>query len=115
MSESLSRFCATLLDHKTFTYEQYKLEFCFVSEDVTRSEVPLNEIQLYRPSSGYILFAVCQTSEELRAVLDEYAQIKHRSKNVYTHLFVRYLTNNETELDRASYDEKVINGDLDES
>ena len=115
LSSNLCRFCTTLCHHKTFAYEQYKLEYCFVNDELARTEVPLNEIQLYRRPFAYILFTVCHTSDELRAVLDEYAKGKQSRKNVFTHLFVRYRTSNEIEPDAISNDEKLINGDVDES
>ena len=52
--------------------------------------MPLSEIQFYRRPFAFIYFTLCQTSEQLRIVLDEYSKIKQRNKDVYVHLFVRY-------------------------
>ena len=89
-----SRFCASFLTHKTFTYEQYTIEYSFVNEALSLAEVSLSDIQLYRRPFAWMLFAVCQTGDELRLVLDKFSQLKQREKTVHMHLFVRYRNKN---------------------
>lgn len=110
-----SRFCTSLFQHKSFKYEQFKIEYCFVKENLIQAESFLNEIQLYRRPFAFIFFTVCHTSEQLRLVLDEYTKIKKREKGVYIHLFVQYRTINSQDQDEISNDGKLINGTNDES
>jgi hypothetical protein len=112
---NIFRFCTSLFDHKSYTYEQFKIEYCFVKESLTIAETSLNEIQLYRRPFAFIFFTVCDTSEQLRIVLDEYTKIKQREKGVYIHLFVQYRTINSQDQDEISNDGKLINGTNDES
>lgn len=91
------RFCASLIHHKKFTYEQFQLEYCYVKTDLIKAEMSLSEIQFYRRPFAFIYFTLCRTSEQLRIVLDEYAKIKQRDKGVFVHLFVRYQTEDEDE------------------
>ncbi len=98
------RFCTSIFHHKNYTYEQFKIEYCFVKENLIIAEVLLNEIQLYRRAFAFIFFTICHTSEQLRVVLDEYAKIKQREKGVFIHLFVQYKS-----IDQSN-DEQIING-----
>jgi hypothetical protein len=109
------RFSTNLYNHKGFTYEQFKLEYCFVKENLTIAEASLNEIQLYRRPFAFILFTVCYTSEQLRIVLDEFTKIKQREKGVYVHLFVRYRTTDSKDEDEMSTDDKLPNENNDDS
>ncbi len=104
------RFCTNIFRHKSFTYEQFKIEYCFVRENLIIAETTLNDIQLYRRPFAFIFFTICHTSEQLRIVLDEYAKIKQREKGVYLHLFVRYKTIGNDNQDDLSNDEQLING-----
>lgn len=70
------------------------------------AEMSLSEIQFYRRPFAYIYFTLCQTSEQLRIVLDEYSKIKQRNKDVYVHLFVRYQTD-AADPDDLSNDERL--------
>jgi len=110
-----SRFCTSLFDHKTFSYEQFKIEYCFVKENLIIDESLLNDIQLYRRPFAFIFFTSCQTSEQLRVVLDEYTKIRRREKGVYIHLFVRYRSIDNQYQDDISNDSKLINGNNDDS
>ena len=83
-------FFTHLNAHKQNTFEQFKLEYCFVDSTLPRFEQPLSEIQFYRRSFASIFFAVCQTTGELRSIFDRYAKAKSIFPNVFTHLFVRY-------------------------
>ena len=73
---------------------QFTIEYCFINEALSLAETSLSEIQLYRRPFAWILFTVCQTGDELRLVLDKFAQLKQREKSVYVHLFVRYRNRN---------------------
>ena len=73
------------------------------------AEQALNEIQLYRRSFASIYFTVCQTSDELRLILDDYVQIKRNHPKVFTHLFVRYRTNSNSDDDDFFNEEKLSN------
>ncbi|CAF0721845.1 unnamed protein product [Rotaria sp. Silwood1] len=115
-SPDFQRFSTRLFDHKKFSFENFKVEYCFVRQSLTITEAPLSEIQLYRRPFGLVFFTVCRTSEELRIVLDEFSKIKQREKDAYKHLFVRYRTTDaEDDDDEISIDSKLNNEPIDES
>lgn len=103
------RFCRSLFNHKNFTYEPFKLEYCFIKQSLAIEEASLNEIQLYRRPFAFIFFTVSHTSDELRRVLDQLTEIKRRENDVYIHLFVQYKTANGKEEDEISNDDKLDN------
>lgn len=100
------RFCLNLFNNKTFAYENFKIDYCFVKQSVTIAEAPLNEIQFYRRPLAFIFFTVCHTSEQLHIALDHYKKIKRREKDCYIHLFVRYINESDNEEDESSFDDK---------
>ncbi|CAF0978718.1 unnamed protein product [Adineta ricciae] len=110
-SVDFQRFCTSLFNHKSYTQEQFKLEYCYVKEKLAVDEVPLNEIQLYRRPFGFICFATIQTSEELHSVLNQFREMKEKYKDAHVHLFVRYKTTDIKEDDG----EISTNDKLDES
>ena len=110
-----TRFCAHVYNHKSFTYEKFALEYCFVKSSLTIAEASLNQIQLYRRPFAFIFFTICHTSEEFRIVLDEYTKIKQKAKDAYTHLFVRYRNTNSQDDDELLMHDKLVNEPIDES
>ncbi|CAF0754356.1 unnamed protein product [Rotaria sordida] len=115
-SSDFQKFSTSLYRHKEFTFENFKIEYCFVRQSLTIAEASLNEIQLYRRPFGLIFFTVCHTSEELRTVLDEFSKIKQREKDAYKHLFIRYRTTEcKDDNDEMSTDDKLHNEPIDES
>ena len=85
-----SRFSRHLLTHRKFVFEQYKVEYCFIRETLARAEEILSDIQLYRRPFGYIFFAVCQTTDELRSALNEFHKFRQCKSQAFAHLFIRY-------------------------
>ncbi|CAF4198318.1 unnamed protein product [Rotaria sp. Silwood2] len=116
-SSDFQKFSSNLFRHKKFTFENFKIQYCFVRQSLTIAEAPLSELQLYRRPFGLIFFTVCHTSEELRIVLDEFSKIKQREKDAYKHLFVRYKTTDslDDDDDEISIDSKLTNEPIDES
>jgi hypothetical protein len=109
------RFCTSLFNHKNFTCEPFKLEYCFIKESLAIEEASLNEVQLYRRPFALIFFTVSHTSNDLRLVLDKFTEIKRREKDVYIHLFVRYKTAGSKDEDEISNDGKLDNATNGES
>ncbi|CAF2042514.1 unnamed protein product [Rotaria magnacalcarata] len=111
-SPDFQRFATNIFNHKNYTFEHFKVEYCYVKRSLTVAEAHFNEIQLYRRPFGFIFFTVCHTSEELRIVLEEFFKIKQREKDVCTHLFVRYRTKNSEDDDDDDDDEVSIDEKL---
>ncbi|CAF3328118.1 unnamed protein product [Rotaria socialis] len=111
-SPDFQRFSTSIFNHKNYTLEHFKVEYCYVKRSLTVTEAHFNEIQLYRRPFGFIFFTVCHTSEELRIVLEEFFKIKQREKDACTHLFVRYRTKNSEDEDDDDDDEASIDDKL---
>jgi len=98
-----------MFNHKSFSFEQSKIKFCYVKESLIRAESSLFDIQFYRRPFAFLLFTVVQTGEELQRVLDQYTKIRHEKKdNIFVHLFVRYKSLSDQ--DDPLQNEHLLNG-----
>lgn len=103
------RFSTSLFNHKSYTFEQFKIDYCFVKEKLVTDEAPLNEIQLYRRPFAFIFFAVVRSTDELQRRLDAFRSIQQQHKDAFVHLFVRYRTVDTTDDETLSTDGKLDN------
>ncbi|CAF0943564.1 unnamed protein product [Didymodactylos carnosus] len=94
-TNDFQRFFLALSHHKHFYYKHYKLEYRYLNKIDQSSSPTINDIQPYRRPIAFILFAVCNSIQELTIILEQYDKITQQySQSVaYIHLFIKYKSN----------------------